>query len=199
MGDVDHDPHRIARDAARSRPGTRRFAVAMPRAASAAVLVVGLLGCLEPLPLPEVALPRAIAQARHAHVARRIGLEQATRQFRTHALYALLEPLLDAGWPARWDDPSLSFECEVGEVTVDGEPLDVGAPVPERRFTVRWHMQRCAPFGDSTELTGDVVLTVEPSAGTYRAIVQPGRLHLASPYGHKVLADPFTAAWHAGE
>jgi hypothetical protein len=181
------------RSAARCKAGGASIAVWLRRTVSVGALAVGLLGCIRPLPLESIALPKAIAHARQVHVTRKIELAQATRHFKTYVLYALLEPLLDVEAPDRWADPSLSFDCEAGEVTVDGAPLDVGAPVPEQSFTVRWRMQRCTPFGDSTELTGDVELTVQPSAGGYRAIVQPAQLHLASRHGHKMLVAPFVA------
>ena len=186
------------RNAARSAAGGASIAVRLRRVVSVGALAVGLLGCVKPLPLESIPLPKAIAHAGHAHVMRKVGLDQATRHFKTYALYALLEPLLDVDAPDRWADPSLSFDCEVGEVTVDGAPLDVGAPVPERSFTVRWRMQRCTPFGDSTELTGDIELRIQPSVDGYRAFVQPAQLHLASRHGHKVLAESFVAVLSDG-
>ena len=160
---------------------------------SAGALAFGLLGCIKPLPLDSVPLPKALAHARQAHVTRKVALDQATHHFKTHALYALLEPLLGSDSPPSWFYPSLSIDCEAGRVTVDGAPLDIGAPVPDGSFMVRWHMRRCAPFGDSTELTGDVELRVQASGDSYRAFVQPTQLRLTSRYGHKVLAEPFIA------
>jgi hypothetical protein len=105
----------------------------------------------------------------------------------------LLVPLFDDDLPPRWADPSLSFDCDAGAVTVDDAPLDVGAPVPHEAFTVRWHMERCAPFDDAMELSGDVELTVEPSGGGYQAVVRPAKLHVVSARGHDVLTEAFTA------
>jgi hypothetical protein len=79
------------------------------------------------------------------------GRNEATAQFVAFALNALLVPLFDDDLPPRWADPSLSFDCDAGDVTIDDAPLDIGAPVPHeaaspcagtwsaaRRSTTRW-------------------------------------------------------------
>jgi len=62
-------------------------------------------------------------------------------------LHALLLPLLDDEVSARIADPSLALECADAEVTLDGNRLDIGAPIPTT-FALRWTMDRCQPLGD---------------------------------------------------
>jgi len=162
-------------------------------------LAVGLLGCGEPVPANSVAVPKARAvTARVPEAPLANGPDEAALHFTTFALNALLVPLLDDDWPPRWADPALSFDCDAVEVTVDGAPLDTGAPVQEGGFTVRWHMQRCMPFEERLELTGDIELKVEPSGAGYRAVVQPLGLHVLSARGRQVLTEAFTARMSLG-
>ena len=200
--DIDTTTH----DERRGAPIWKRYARAgawLRLAAVAAALALGPLGCGKPAPPDSVAPAKARAPARHAHQAREAheageahkarhshqareahrarradGLNEATAQFMAFALNALLVPLLDDDVPPRWADPSLAFDCDAGAVKVDDAPLDVGAPVPDQAFTVRWHMERCAPFDDAMQLTGDVELRVEPRGTDYRAVVQPLQLHV---------------------
>ncbi len=116
----------------------------------------------------------------------------AVKDFKTFALNALLLPLLDDDVPARWADPSISVDCDNGRVTVDGNRLDVGSPVPDA-FTVRWHMQSCTPLGQGIEISGDVELRVETSVDGYSASVQPAGLLVRTAAGAHVLNQPFTA------
>jgi hypothetical protein len=59
-------------------------------------------------------------------------------------------------------------------------------------------MERCAPFDDAMELTGDVELRVEPSGAGYTRVVQPVQFHVVSTRGHDVLTEPFTARMRLG-
>ena len=172
----------------------------LPLAIPAAALVVGLLGCGEPTPLSTVSPSKARARPSHVHQVRHAPRpDPAASHFVAYALNALLVPLLDDDSPPRWADPSLSFDCEAVDVTVDGEPLDTGSPVQGGGFTVRWRMQRCTPFENIMELTGDVELRVEPTREGYRAVVQPMHLHVVSARGgREVLTEAFTARMSLG-
>lgn len=162
------------------------------------VVFGGLVACgkLPPLtadaPLPAARLGpvQSAAQA--------VDHKLATQEFMTHALNALLVPLLDDDDPPRWADPSLSLDCDAGRVTVNDAPLDIGAPIPQGTFTVRWTMQRCVPFGDLLELTGNVELTVESNADNFTAVVQPVGFRVVSPHGEAVLNEPFVRHMRAG-
>lgn len=189
-----------ARDSLGARPACPRargrFAsIAFQRlVASAGMAAVALLGCGKPAPLHSVAPSKARTHTAKVDRGQRAQPHnEALIHFRTYALNALLVPLLDDDSPPRWADPSLSFDCEASGVQVDGEPLDVGAPVPEGGFTVRWHMERCMPFVDAIALTGDIELKVEPIDGGYRVVVHPARLVVRSVNGLDVLTQAFTA------
>ena len=189
MDTITHEERGSARGSQRAGVGTL-----LRWAAVVAALALAPAGCVKPRP-PDGAAPtktRAPAEAANP-VQRTAGPAESTVQFMAFALNALLVPLFDDDVPPRWTDPSLSFDCDAGAVTVDDAPLDIGAPVPHEAFTVRWHMERCAPFDDAMELSGDVVLTVEPSGAGYRAVVQPTQLHVVSARGHDVLTEAFTA------
>ena len=196
--DMDTTTH----DERRGAPGPKGQARAgrwLRLVAVAAALALGPLGCGKPAPPSSVAPAKARAEAREAHQSRRAGgLNEATAQFMAFALNALLVPLFDDDLPPRWADPSLSFDCDAGAVTVDDAPLDIGAPVPDEAFTVRWHMERCAPFDDAMQLTGDIELKVEPSGTDYRAVVRPVQFHVVSARGYDVLTAPFTARMGLG-
>ena len=171
----------------------------------AGALALAPIGCGKPVQPVGVASAKARAQtsvprqtSASPSARRPGGVNEATAQFLAFALNALLLPLFDDDLPPRWADPSISFDCDDGAVTIDDAPLDIGAPVPHQAFIVRWHMERCAPFDDAMELTGDVELKVEPSGGGYRAIVEPAQFHVVSTRGHDVLSDPFTARLSVG-
>ena len=144
-------------------------------------------------------MPIAAAAAAAPRPAMQRGAtNRATLEFQRHALSALLVPLLDDAVPSRFDDPSRSFDCDRGNVTVDGKPLDVGAPVPRSAFVVRWQMLHCDPLDNFVDLTGEVELRVEPSGTSYRVQVRPLGLVVASSYGVDRLDDPFEAALNVG-
>lgn len=168
------------------------------RLAPAGALLLSLLACGRPAPLTSATPAPLRAHASHYPVPSASGVNPTTANFMAFALNALLVPLLDDDLPPRWADPSLSFDCDAGSITVDDAPLDVGAPVPVGTFTVRWHMQRCTPFDDAMQLSGDIELRVEASGTSYLAFVQPSRFHVVSAHGHDVLAAAFTARMSAG-
>lgn len=114
------------------------------------------------------------------------------REFSTFALNALLLPLLDDDVPARWADPSISVDCYGARVTIDGDRLDVGAPVPST-FMLRWHMDGCMPLGTDIELSGDVDLMVQTEASGYRASVRPKGFRITTTHGTETMTETFTA------
>ena len=177
----------------------RRACSSLRLVAGAAALAVGLLGCGKPASLTSVAPAKPRADARHLHQVQRASRPApAAIHFMTYALNVLLVPLLDDDSPPRWTDPALSFDCEAVDVSIDGAPLDTGAPVPEGGFTVRWRMQRCMPLGNAMEITGDVELRVEPDGAGYHAVVRPIQLHVLSGQDHEVLTEAFTASMRLG-
>jgi hypothetical protein len=166
---------------------------------AAAALALALGGCGKPALLNDVAPKKPHAHAAQAKRAQRAAQRlETSRQFMKIALNALLVPLLDDDSPPRWADPTLSYDCEALDVQVDEGRLDVGAPVHDGGFTVRWHMERCTPFDDTVELTGDIELKVQPIGGGYRVDLQPTQLHVVSAQGHEVLTEPFTARMSLG-
>ena len=178
------------------QPGPRAaIATGARLAAAIGAVALALAGCGRPAPLAAVApaksTPAPSSQATAA-------VDEAPAQFMAFALNALLVPLFDDDVPPRWADPSMSFDCDAGAVTVDDAPLDIGAPVPREPFTVRWHMERCAPFDDAMDLSGDIELRVEPSGAGYKAVLQPARFHVVSAHGHEVLTQAFTASMGLG-
>ena len=179
--------------------GARRFGTRRaPGRLAVAALALGLLSCSKPAPLDNVASPKPHAHAAHLERSQRAPRRnEASLHFIKFALNALLVPLLDDDWPARWADPTLAFDCEALEVQVDDAPLDIGAPVRDGGFRVRWHMERCTPF-ETMELTGDIELKVEPFSGGYRVDLQPTEFHVVSAMGHEVLTQPFTARMNLG-
>ena len=178
------------------QPGPRAAIATVARLVGAAVAVtLALGGCGKPAPATDAAPAKPTQASWHRVTA---AVDEASAQFMAFALNALLVPLFDDDVPPRWADPSLSFDCDAGAVTVDDAPLDIGAPVPRQPFTVRWHMERCAPFDDAMDLSGDIELRVEPSGAGYRAVVQPARFHIVSAHGHEVLTQAFTASMGLG-
>ena len=111
------------------------------------------------------------------------------------ALNALLVPLMDDSVPPRWTDVAIGYTCDQGTtVMIDGEPLIAGKPGPEKPFTVRWVMNRCAPMGpQSMELTGHVELLVFHQGGGLSAMVSPDGLRVDSYLGRAWLQGPFAA------
>lgn len=175
------------------------FMVVVRTAAVWGVLAGGIVACGKQLPLTTDAPPPTLAQLRPVRSAPELATHNpATRDFMTYALNALLVPLLDDDSPPRWADPSLSFDCDAGQVTVNSAALDVGAPVPQGSFTVRWHMQRCVPFDNHLELSGDIELEVELSGDNFRAVVLPVGLRVVSRYGEEELNESFVRYMRTG-
>lgn len=139
----------------------------------------------------------ALAGARDNSMASAARTSQApptsvVREFTTFALNALLLPLLDDDVPARWADPSISMDCYGARVTIDGDRLDVGAPVPST-FMLRWRMDGCTPMGTGIELSGDVALMVQTEASGYRASVRPMGFRITTAHGTEAMTETFTA------
>jgi hypothetical protein len=160
-------------------------------AVACGAMAIALIGCVKAPHLRSGAAPEANREPTTFQVTHESATDSATVDFKTYALNALLVPLLDDDSPPRWADPSLSVDCDAAQVTVDGAPLDIGAPVREGSFTVQWHMKRCTPFDSYLEVSGDVELRVESSGAGYRAVVLPSPLHIDSPQSHGVLTEPF--------
>lgn len=111
------------------------------------------------------------------------------------ALNAFLVPLLDDAAPPRWTNAAVEFACgPETTVTVDGEPMVFGQPIPVKAFTVRWMMDRCSPMGqESVELSGGVELVVHRKGAGLSAVVKPDHLRIDSHMGRAWLRGPFTA------
>ena len=187
------------KEVAYCEPWSTILTVLVRTAAVWGVLAGGLVACGKQLPLTTDAPPPTHARLRPVRSAPEVATHNpATQDFITYALNALLVPLLDDDSPPRWADPSLSFDCDAGQVTVNSAALDVGAPVPQGSFTVRWHMQRCVPFDNHLELSGDIELEVESSGDNFRAVVQPVGFRVVSRYGEEVLNESFVRHMRTG-
>jgi len=121
-------------------------------------------------------------------------------QFQRFALNGLLAPLLDDAEPARWTTVPLHLFCGGGtSVSVDGRPLRSGAAVPARPFTLRWQMDACSPFGETSVLLGGLVeLHVEPRHGQMAAVVDARALQITSAAGVVLPAGVFVATLAMG-
>lgn len=162
-------------------------------------LAGGLVACGKQPPLTTNAPPPTFANLSPVRSAPEVATHNsATRDFMTYALNALLVPLFDDDSPPRWADPSLSFECDAGQVTVNSAALDVGAPVPQGSFTVRWHMQRCQPFDNHLELSGDIEMEVESNGDNFSAVVRPVGFRVVSRYGEEILNKSFVRHMRTG-
>jgi hypothetical protein len=97
--------------------------------------------------------------------------------------------------PARWTDVAVQHFCgPATRIEVDGQPMQPGAPVPTKAFTVRWHLDGCWPFDVSTlELTGDVELLVFREDNGLSAIVNAQGLQIAGPTSSQTIARTFVA------
>jgi hypothetical protein len=158
----------------------------------ACCLVCQLAGCSQVSePLQQSAVPRA-AEPQAASQMWAASPNAMVGEFTRHALNVLLLPLLDDEVPSRWADPSAWLECTDSRVTVDGQQLDVGSPVPGA-FTVRWQMVGCVPFGQYLALTGEIELRVESIQNGYMAEMHPDGLTVESPAGSQTLTDAFVA------
>ena len=136
-----------------------------------------------------------VVPASRGHLRPAVSVSQTkavAADFQRFALNALLVPLLDDDVPERWADPSLSLECDDAEVRVDGAPPEIGAPVGDG-FTLQWRLDRCVPFGEHIELSGEVELQVTRVGSRYVALVRPRGLRVASSAGTEVLVDEFGA------
>ena len=92
-------------------------------------------------------------------------------------LNALLVPALDVDAdPLRWANPVAAAHCNSGTtVTVNGESLVAGAPVPVQPFALAWNADDCRPFGASgPRFDGRVNLSVFREDWGFSAIVDTG-------------------------
>lgn len=137
------------------RVGRRRTLAA----ALATAVTVGACGRPAPMATP----PRGTAVA---PVVRAVPVDVAdtpTEQdpYSRWLAHALLVPLLDDAEPPRWRDPVTWADCDPAtQVLLDGGPLPIGAPVPDRPFTLHWRAIACRPLGDPGPLF-DADLTVQ--------------------------------------
>ncbi len=125
-----------------------------------------------------------------------IDVPAPARQLQQFALNALLAPLMDDDLPARWTDVAVRHFCgPETRIEVDGQPMQPGAPVPSRAFTLRWHIDACWPFDAATpELSGDVELLVFREDDGLGAVVQARGLRLAGPTSTATLPRMFAAS-----
>ena len=116
------------------------------------------------------------------------SLEHDVERF---SLNALLVPLLDTdAEPMRWADPSIAIHCDSGtRVQVNGRPLQPGAAIAGRAFTVVWALERCLPFGEGgPELTGHAELNVSRDPDGLTAMVRLTDLRVHRQ-GHRVVMN----------
>jgi hypothetical protein len=111
------------------------------------------------------------------------GLDDSTGRaletLQRFAANALVLPLIDDTDPPRWSDHMIDWICDGrGRVTIDGRPLPDGEPVGTSPFSVRWDLERCAPFaGSEFLLEGVVELTVSLDGADFTAqIITPVKL-----------------------
>lgn len=105
-------------------------------------------------------------------------------------LNALLAPALDPdAAPLRWVDPRPTMGCgRASTVRVNGEPLRVGALVPDAPFELEWWAQGCRPFGAAgPRLHGGVKLTVFREDWGFSALVEPRGLRAVSAEGETLI------------
>jgi hypothetical protein len=137
------------------------------------------------------------ASVREARIATAVPPDDpATAALEPFALNALLAPLLDDDEPPRWTDAALHSTCgPATAVAVDGKPMVDGARIPATAFTVRWKMDRCNPFGDSSiELSGIVDLLVFHEDTGLSAAVDARRLKVWSAAGRHHVETAFGAS-----
>lgn len=115
---------------------------------------------------------------------------------RAHVLNHLLLPLIEAGTPLVWADPALAYDCPTPpRIEVDGQPLQPGAALPARAFTLDWSAQGCALALQSAEpLSGAARLQVFHDGEAYSAIVTTRGLQLPGASGPVRLQGSFSAA-----
>jgi hypothetical protein len=147
-------------------------------AALAGVVVAGLPGAAEREPPP------------------RSPEHPQRRQFRQFVLNALLVPLMDDAEPPRWTTAALPFVCGRGaRVSVDGRPLENGAPVPQPPFALRWEADRCTPLGaGAVRMDGTVDLLVRREGAYLTAAVDARALRLTTSEGAAMGLGQFDAA-----
>lgn len=116
------------------------------------------------------------------------------------ALNALLLPLMDDAEPPRWTDVAIDLSCgPATRVTVDGESLPVGMPIPASAFKLRLDMDHCAPLGAGyAVLSGSVELLVFHEDDGLSAMVVPESLRAETPFGRAWLQGPFAATTSLG-
>lgn len=157
------------------------------------LISVFLSGCGEPSQA-NLRSARYVLEAPGPVMARQESVPNvATRDFIGFALNTLLLPLLDDDLPVRWSDPTVVFDCSGGRVTVDGKLPRIGAELPKKAFTLKWHMESCLPLDAYLDISGAVEVRVEPSDEGFEAVVHPQGLRVTSMYGTDVLSAPFTA------
>jgi hypothetical protein len=142
-----------------STPGAARAASVRSASPSAPAKQVPVAGAAVGPPQQAVATPGEAALRTH---------------FERYVLNALLVPVLDdEALPLRFGDPSLRMACGTGAgVEVDGQPLRPGA-AQTHRFTLRWRLDRCLPFGlDGPLLDGLAELHVQREGAGLKAHVR---------------------------
>lgn len=116
--------------------------------------------------------------------------DETLQTFQRFAVNALVLPLIDDTVPPRWSKHALNWICDGrGKVNIDGAPLREGEPVPAS-FSVRWDLERCAPFdGADLFIFGEVELVVSYDGAELRAQIIAPNLWLETPSGRHCLPD----------
>lgn len=119
---------------------------------------------------------------------------QEDDRLRRFALNAFVIPIMDDTAEGRWSDMALDHICGPNtRVWVDGQPMVVGASVPEGRFALTWDMRECAPLGSDLLLSGIVDLVVTRDRTGLSATVIPDRLRIQTAAGVSLMVGAFQA------
>jgi hypothetical protein len=108
-------------------------------------------------------------------------------------LNAFLLPALEQGAvPMRWFDPRPNLHCGPNTtVRINGEPLRVGASVPNQPFDLAWQTHNCRPFGiKGPRFDGNVTFTVYREDWGFSAKIVPAGLHYTWADGKVVAIKP---------
>lgn len=163
---------------------TQRAASALLGVAASTALIGSMV-----LALPEPAQAAASPVA----AAPNDGDEPASTRLQRYALNVLMVPVLDETVPPRWTASLGAMRCAKGsQVWVDGQPLQRGALVPARSFTLRWKMVDCRPTGPHESFNGDVSMTVYHEETGYSAMVVPTSLRVKTVDSTSTWTRPFS-------
>ena len=141
------------------------------------------VACDQPMPVATAEPGAASAQ----------GDDDVVALWRKFALNALLAPLLDDSEPPRWVTPTLVSPCaDTSSVTLDGKPLDGGAPLPPGSFVLHWRLADCAPLGPLFSLRGSLAMQISREPKRISALISSSDLVVTAQGRPHRAAQPFT-------